>query len=89
MAKANGLASPTNPVARTHPHRNKCEAPEGAGLSPGETVALFCHEHGSFGLDIQMPLKVVVTGLRPGGPPEMVIFSFELLYCDLLSLCRD
>ncbi|KAK2512213.1 hypothetical protein Q9233_016485 [Columba guinea] len=74
MAKANGLASPTNPVARTLPHRNKCEAPEGAGLSPGETLALFCHEHGSFGLDIQiqaMPLKVVVTGLRPGGPPEM------------------
>ncbi|XP_071658656.1 PDZ domain-containing protein 2 isoform X7 [Patagioenas fasciata] len=62
------------PVARTLPHSKKCEAPDQAGQSQGEIVTLVRNEHESFGLDLEiqaMPLKVVVTGLRPGGPAEM------------------
>ncbi|KAK2521213.1 PDZ domain-containing protein 2-like [Columba livia] len=62
------------PVARTLPHSKKCEAPDEAGQSQGEIVTLVRNEHESFGLDLEiqaMPLKVVVTGLRPGGPAEM------------------
>ncbi|XP_074022608.1 PDZ domain-containing protein 2 [Numenius arquata] len=62
------------PVARTLPHSKKCEAPDGAGQGQGEVVTLVRNEHESFGLDLEiqaMPLKVVVTGLRPGGPAEM------------------
>ncbi|XP_074425909.1 PDZ domain-containing protein 2 isoform X2 [Larus michahellis] len=62
------------PVARMLPHSKKCEAPDGAGQGQGEVVTLVRNEHESFGLDLEiqaMPLKVVVTGLRPGGPAEM------------------
>lgn len=64
------------PVARTLPHSKKCEAPKGAGQGQGEIVTLVRNEHESFGLDLEIqavPLKVVVTGLRPGGAAEMVI----------------
>lgn len=63
------------PVARALPHSKKSEAPGGA--RQGEIVTLVRNEHESFGLDLEiqaMPLKVVVTGLRPGGAAEMVIF---------------
>uniref|UniRef100_A0A8C0EIP6 Pro-interleukin-16 n=1 Tax=Bubo bubo TaxID=30461 RepID=A0A8C0EIP6_BUBBB len=79
------------PVARMLPHSKKCEAPDGAGQGQGEIVTLVRNEHESFGLDLEIqavPLKVVVTGLRPGGAAEMVIFSFWLPCCDLLSLCK-
>ncbi|XP_054667142.1 PDZ domain-containing protein 2 isoform X4 [Grus americana] len=62
------------PVARTLPHSKKCEAPNGAGQGQGEIVTLVRNEHESFGLDLEIqavPLKVVVTGLRPGGAAEM------------------
>ncbi|XP_075267022.1 PDZ domain-containing protein 2 isoform X2 [Opisthocomus hoazin] len=62
------------PVARALPHSKKCEAPDGAGQGQGEIVTLVRNEHESFGLDLEIqaiPLKVVVTGLRPGGPAEM------------------
>ncbi|KAM6228478.1 LOW QUALITY PROTEIN: PDZ domain-containing protein 2-like [Spheniscus humboldti] len=62
------------PVARMLPHSKKCEAPDGAGQGQGEIVTLVCNEHESFGLDLEiqaMPLKVVVTGLQPGGAAEM------------------
>ncbi|KFP60765.1 PDZ domain-containing protein 2, partial [Cariama cristata] len=62
------------PVARTLPHSKKCEAPDCAGQGQGEIVTLVRNEHESFGLDLEiqaMPLKVVVTGLRPGGAAEM------------------
>ncbi|XP_042660418.1 PDZ domain-containing protein 2 isoform X2 [Tyto alba] len=62
------------PVARTLPHSKKCEALDGAGQGQGEIVTLVRNEHESFGLDLEiqaMPLKVVVTGLRPGGAAEM------------------
>ncbi|KAM6105609.1 LOW QUALITY PROTEIN: PDZ domain-containing protein 2 [Pterocles gutturalis] len=62
------------PVVRTLPHSKKCEAPDGAGQGQGEVVTLVRSEHESFGLDLEIqaiPLKVVVTGLRPGGAAEM------------------
>uniref|UniRef100_A0A8V5G9D4 Uncharacterized protein n=1 Tax=Melopsittacus undulatus TaxID=13146 RepID=A0A8V5G9D4_MELUD len=71
------------PVARMLPHSKKCEAPDGAGQGQGEIVTLVRNEHESFGLDLEiqaMPLKVVVTGLRPGGAAEMDFASFFLLF---------
>uniref|UniRef100_A0A8U7NFB2 PDZ domain containing 2 n=1 Tax=Corvus moneduloides TaxID=1196302 RepID=A0A8U7NFB2_CORMO len=62
------------PVARMLPHSRKCEAPDVAGQGQAEVVTLVRNEHESFGLDLEiqaMPLKVVVTGMRPGGPAEM------------------
>ncbi|XP_037979204.1 PDZ domain-containing protein 2 isoform X3 [Motacilla alba alba] len=62
------------PVARTLPHSKKCEAPDVVGQGQVEVVTLVRNEHESFGLDLEiqaMPLKVVVTGMRPGGPAEM------------------
>ncbi|NXS49210.1 PDZD2 protein, partial [Balaeniceps rex] len=62
------------PVARMLPHSKKCEAPDGSGQGQGEIVTLVRNEHESFGLDLEIqavPLKVVVTGLRPGGAAEM------------------
>ncbi|NWS73863.1 PDZD2 protein, partial [Crotophaga sulcirostris] len=64
----------SKPVARTLPHSKKCEASDGAGQGQAEIVTLVRNEHESFGLDLEiqaMPLKVVVTGLRPGGAAEM------------------
>ncbi|KAM9590507.1 LOW QUALITY PROTEIN: PDZ domain-containing protein 2-like [Morphnus guianensis] len=61
------------PVARTLPHRKKCEAPDGAGQGQGEIVTLVHNEQESFGLDLEIqaiPLKVVVTELQPGGAAE-------------------
>uniref|UniRef100_A0A8U8B6H3 Pro-interleukin-16 n=1 Tax=Geospiza parvula TaxID=87175 RepID=A0A8U8B6H3_GEOPR len=62
------------PVARMLPHSRKCEAPDAVGQGQVEVVTLVRNEHESFGLDLEiqaMPLKVVVTGMRPGGPAEM------------------
>ncbi|XP_050185125.1 PDZ domain-containing protein 2 isoform X2 [Myiozetetes cayanensis] len=62
------------PVARMLPHSKKCEAPDGAGQGQVEVVTLVRNEHESFGLDLEIqavPLKVVVTGMRPGGAAEM------------------
>ncbi|XP_071435977.1 PDZ domain-containing protein 2 isoform X2 [Pithys albifrons albifrons] len=62
------------PVARMLPHSKKSEAPDGAGQGQVEVVTLVRNEHESFGLDLEiqaMPLKVVVTGMRPGGAAEM------------------
>ncbi|XP_035165048.1 PDZ domain-containing protein 2 isoform X4 [Oxyura jamaicensis] len=61
------------PVARMLPHSKKCEASDGTGQCQGEVVTLVRNEHESFGLDLEIqavPLKVVVTGLRPGGAAE-------------------
>ncbi|XP_062369398.1 PDZ domain-containing protein 2 [Cinclus cinclus] len=62
------------PVARMLPHSKKCEASDAVGQGHVEVVTLVRNEHESFGLDLEiqaMPLKVVVTGMRPGGPAEM------------------
>ncbi|XP_021410399.2 PDZ domain-containing protein 2 [Lonchura striata] len=64
----------SKPVARMLPHSKKSEAPDVAGQGQVEVVTLVRNEHESFGLDLEiqaMPLKVVVTGMRPGGPAEM------------------
>ncbi|XP_075583053.1 PDZ domain-containing protein 2 [Pelecanus crispus] len=71
--RAEEHGSYNKPVARTLPHSKKCEAPDGAGQGQGEIVTLVRNEHESFGLDLEIqavPLKVVVTGLRPGGAAE-------------------
>lgn len=70
------------PVARMLPHSRKCEAPDAVGQGQVEVVTLVRNEHESFGLDLEiqaMPLKVVVTGMRPGGPAEMVICNLSCL----------
>ncbi|XP_055646910.1 PDZ domain-containing protein 2 isoform X3 [Falco peregrinus] len=62
------------PATKTLPHTKKGEASDGARQGQGEIVTLVRNEHESFGLDLEiqaMPLKVVVTGLRPGGAAEM------------------
>ncbi|XP_025751410.2 PDZ domain-containing protein 2 isoform X2 [Manacus vitellinus] len=72
--RAEEHSSYNKPVARMLPHSKKCEAPDGAGQSQVEVVTLVRNEHESFGLDLEiqaMPLKVVVTGMRPGGAAEM------------------
>lgn len=73
--RAEEHGSYNKPIARTLPHSKKCESLDGTGQGQGETVTLVRNEHESFGLDLEiqaMPLKVVVTGLRPGGAAEMV-----------------
>ncbi|XP_027565282.1 PDZ domain-containing protein 2 isoform X2 [Neopelma chrysocephalum] len=72
--RAEEHSSYNKPVARMLPHSKKCEAPDGAGQGQVEIVTLVRNEHESFGLDLEiqaMPLKVVVTGMRPGGAAEM------------------
>ncbi|XP_064032698.1 PDZ domain-containing protein 2 isoform X1 [Pogoniulus pusillus] len=72
--RAEEHGSYNKPIARTLPHSKKCEPLDGTGQGQGETVTLVRNEHESFGLDLEiqaMPLKVVVTGLRPGGAAEM------------------
>ncbi|XP_032531665.1 PDZ domain-containing protein 2 isoform X3 [Chiroxiphia lanceolata] len=72
--RAEEHSSYNKPVARMLPHSKKCEAPDGAGQGQVEVVTLVRNEHESFGLDLEiqaMPLKVVVTGMRPGGAAEM------------------
>ncbi|XP_054033716.1 PDZ domain-containing protein 2 isoform X1 [Dryobates pubescens] len=72
--RAEEHGSYNKPVARTLPHSKKCEPLDGIGQGQCEIVTLVRNEHESFGLDLEiqaMPLKVVVTGLRPGGAAEM------------------
>ncbi|XP_066037124.1 PDZ domain-containing protein 2 isoform X1 [Chamaea fasciata] len=72
--RAEEHGSYNKPVARMLPHSKKCEAPDAVGQGQVEVVTLVRNEHESFGLDLEiqaMPLKVVVTGMRPGGPAEM------------------
>ncbi|KAJ6656111.1 hypothetical protein lerEdw1_004161 [Lerista edwardsae] len=62
------------PVGRTLPHVRKREAQESPlGHSHAETVTLTRTENESFGLDLEIhatPLRVMITGLRPGGAAE-------------------
>lgn len=78
--------SPCNkPVGRALPNVWKIEAQESPfGQSHTEVVTLTRNEKESFGLDLEIhatPLRVVITGLRPGGAAERVmllILSFEI-----------
>lgn len=67
------------PVGRTLPHVRKREAQESPlGHSHTESVTLTRNENESFGLDLEIhatPLRVMITGFRPGGAAERVMFS--------------
>ncbi|MBN3319730.1 PDZD2 protein, partial [Atractosteus spatula] len=63
----------TRPVARPLPHSRKSESCDSAGAYTVETVVLHRKVTESFGLDLEIkssPLKVLITGLRPGGAAE-------------------
>ncbi|XP_078077785.1 PDZ domain-containing protein 2 isoform X2 [Mustelus asterias] len=63
----------TKPVARPLPHSKKAESLDSAGLYCTETVHLSRKESESFGLDLEIkasPLRVLITGLQPGGAAE-------------------
>uniref|UniRef100_A0A8D0LBJ7 PDZ domain containing 2 n=1 Tax=Sphenodon punctatus TaxID=8508 RepID=A0A8D0LBJ7_SPHPU len=65
--------SSSKAIVRTLPHGKRNEAPESPGQSHAETVHLTHKEDESFGLDLEIhatPLRVMVTGLRPGGAAE-------------------
>ncbi|TSN86053.1 PDZ domain-containing protein 2 [Bagarius yarrelli] len=58
---------------RTQHHCRRGEPSELAGICTIETVVLKRSESESFGLDLEIkssPLKVLITGLRPGGAAE-------------------
>lgn len=60
---------------RTQHHCRRGEPSELAGICTIETVVLNRSESESFGLDLEIkssPLKVLITGLRPGGAAERV-----------------
>ncbi|XP_028661466.2 PDZ domain-containing protein 2 isoform X2 [Erpetoichthys calabaricus] len=60
-------------MARPLPHSKKLEGDEILGAYYFETVQIVRKESESFGLDLEIkpvPLKMVITGLRPGGPAE-------------------
>lgn len=62
-------------------HCKKGESSELAGVCTIETVVLQRSEMESFGLDLEIksaPLKVLVTGLRPGGVAERVGWNLGL-----------
>ncbi|KAG7481366.1 hypothetical protein MATL_G00066070 [Megalops atlanticus] len=61
------------PTPRLPPHCKKVETSELAGVCTIETVVLRRGKDESFGLDLEIkssPLKVLITGLRPGGAAE-------------------
>ncbi|KAJ8286953.1 hypothetical protein GJAV_G00045290 [Gymnothorax javanicus] len=61
------------PSPRQQPHCKRAEPSELAGVCTIETVLLQRSATESFGLDLEIsssPLKVLITGLRPGGAAE-------------------
>ncbi|XP_036382724.1 PDZ domain-containing protein 2 [Megalops cyprinoides] len=61
------------PTPRPPSHCKKAETSELAGVCTIETVVLRRGKDESFGLDLEIkssPLKVLITGLRPGGAAE-------------------
>ncbi|XP_064165608.1 PDZ domain-containing protein 2-like isoform X3 [Anguilla rostrata] len=65
--------SGARPPARPQPHCKRAESSELAGVCTIETVLLQRSGSESFGLDLEInssPLKVLITGLRPGGAAE-------------------
>ncbi|KYO28961.1 PDZ domain-containing protein 2 isoform C [Alligator mississippiensis] len=60
------------PVARVPPHSKKT-GPDSSDQSNVEIVTLVRNEDESFGLDLEIqatPLRIMITGLRPGGAAE-------------------
>lgn len=63
------------PVARVPPHSKKT-GPDSSDQSNVEIVTLVRNEDESFGLDLEIqatPLRIMITGLRPGGAAEKVM----------------
>uniref|UniRef100_A0A667XZH2 PDZ domain containing 2 n=1 Tax=Myripristis murdjan TaxID=586833 RepID=A0A667XZH2_9TELE len=72
-AQCGGMLPRTSGWLVPHPHCRKGEPSELAGVCTIDTVTLRRSEEESFGLDLEIkssPLKVVITGLRPGGAAE-------------------
>ncbi|XP_075443606.1 PDZ domain-containing protein 2 isoform X2 [Ascaphus truei] len=64
---------PAKPAAKPVPHGKITEGTEISGKCNIETVELICREHESIGLDLEIketPLRVIITGLRPGGEAD-------------------
>uniref|UniRef100_UPI0037E782B8 PDZ domain-containing protein 2 n=1 Tax=Semicossyphus pulcher TaxID=241346 RepID=UPI0037E782B8 len=78
-----------------HPHCKKGQASELAGVCTIDTVTLWRREDESYGLDLEImssPLKVIITGLKPGGaadrgsagklcPGDVIVKIGEKLVC--------
>ncbi|XP_067888170.1 PDZ domain-containing protein 2 isoform X2 [Heterodontus francisci] len=63
----------SKPIARPLPHSKKDETTDTSGLCCTETIYLSRKESESFGLDLEIkasPLRVLITGLQPGGAAE-------------------
>ncbi|KAI5613080.1 PDZ domain-containing protein 2 isoform X4, partial [Silurus asotus] len=68
-----GAVSQVTQRGKTQHHCRRGEPSELAGICTIETVVLKRSESESFGLDLEIkssPLKVLITGLRPGGAAE-------------------
>lgn len=68
-----GISSRTSGWSIPHHNCRKGEMSELAGVCTIDTVTLRRSEEESFGLDLEIkssPVKVVITGLRPGGAAE-------------------
>ncbi|XP_029435221.1 LOW QUALITY PROTEIN: PDZ domain-containing protein 2 [Rhinatrema bivittatum] len=71
--KNEDCCSSNKPITRTPLHSKKSEEVESAGLNTLETFNLTRTEDESFGLDLEIktsPLRVLITGLQPGGAAE-------------------
>uniref|UniRef100_A0A8B9JU12 PDZ domain-containing protein n=1 Tax=Astyanax mexicanus TaxID=7994 RepID=A0A8B9JU12_ASTMX len=74
---------------RPQHHCRRGEASELAGICTIETVVLKRSETESFGLDLEIkssPLKVLITGLRPGGAAERVSTVTSKKKCCILMM---
>ena len=91
-------STPTQPRSQPTPYQENMgemtgDASETADVSTIKTVTLWRREDESFGLDVEImssPLKVVITGLKPGGAAERVRpdpFSVNG-WLDLTCLCE-
>ncbi|XP_015261331.1 PREDICTED: PDZ domain-containing protein 2 [Gekko japonicus] len=78
------------PVGRALPNIWRSEAQESPlGLSRMEVVTLTRNEKESFGLDLEIhatPLRVVITGLRPGGAAERASMGKMTAGDEILSI---
>ncbi|XP_048470841.1 PDZ domain-containing protein 2 [Rhincodon typus] len=64
---------PTKPIARPLPHSKKTETGDTSVMCCTETVHLTRERSESFGLELEIkasPLRVLITGLQPGGAAE-------------------
>lgn len=80
-APAQGTQNSTRPPCRLL-HCKKGESSDLSGVCTIETIVLQRGEMESFGLDLEIksaPLRVLITGLRPGGVAERVGWNVKFL----------